>query len=173
MSTATASETGDCNSGSDPNCSGTGRAGSRGGDDGGGDHKSDSSFDDEEEGKGGGGEDERQKDDDDDDDQEERKEDSEEGKITETDGEEEEQEEEEDDEEEIRRVRVAQSLAMYRSQLAAERRLEEVSRTRANLPGATTGGPPVNGPSCDFGSSRWGARQGSREVVVMVLVGDG
>ncbi|CAM9262435.1 unnamed protein product [Ectocarpus sp. 4 AP-2014] len=132
VSTATASETGDCNGGSDPNFSGTGRAGSRGGDDGGGDHKSDSSFDDEEEGKGGGGDDERQKDHDDD--KDENKEDREERKVTETDGEAEEdedEEEDEEDEEEIRRVRVAQSLAMYRSQLAAERRLEE-----ANLHGA-------------------------------------
>ncbi|CAN0220963.1 unnamed protein product [Ectocarpus sp. 12 AP-2014] len=127
MSTATASETGDCNGGSDPNFSGTGRAGSRGGYDGGGDRKSDSSFDDKEERKGGGEDDERQKDHGDDD-KDEHKEDSEEGKITETDGEEEEEEEEEEeDEEEIRRVRVAQSLAMYRSQLAAERRLQEAN----------------------------------------------
>ncbi|CAM9809769.1 unnamed protein product, partial [Ectocarpus sp. 8 AP-2014] len=145
MSTATASETGDCDGGSDPNFSGTGRAGSRGGHDGGGDRKSDSSFDDEEEGKGGGGDDERQKDRDDD--RDEHKEDSEERKVTETDGEAEEDEEDEDDddEEEIRRVRVAQSLAMYRSQLAAERRLEEANLHGAQeekTPGACVWSPP-------------------------------
>lgn len=38
----------------------------------------------------------------------------------------------EEDEERIRRVRVAQSLAMYRAQLAAERRLAQVSAAEAN-----------------------------------------
>ncbi|CAM9745117.1 unnamed protein product, partial [Ectocarpus sp. 13 AM-2016] len=147
MSTATASETGDCNGGSDPNFSGTGRAGSHGGDDGGGDRRSDSSFDDEEERKGGREDDERRKDHSDDD-KDEHKEDREEGKNTERDGEEEEEEEEEEDEEdekEIRRVRVAQSLAMYRSQLAAERRLEEANLLRGHeekTPRACVWSPP-------------------------------
>ncbi|CAN0037672.1 unnamed protein product [Ectocarpus fasciculatus] len=148
MSTATASETGECSGGSDPTRSGTGRAGSRGADGGGGDHKSDSSFDDHEEdekGGGGGGEVKNYHDDH----QDERKEGGEEGKVTETDGEEEEEDDDDDDEEEIRRVRVAQSLAMYRSQLAAERRLEEANLHCAQeekAPGACVWSPPGSPP---------------------------
>ncbi|CAM9464194.1 unnamed protein product [Ectocarpus sp. 6 AP-2014] len=161
MSTATASETGDCDGGSDPNFSGRGRAGSRGGGDGGGNRKSDSSFHDEEEGKGGGGDDELERDDDDKD-KDENKEESEERKVTETDGEVEEDEEEDDDEEEIRRVRVAQSLAMYRSQLAAERRLEEANFHGAQEEktlGACVWSPPGS-PSRHRGSGGGGAVAG-------------
>lgn len=71
----------------------------------------------EKEEKGGGEEDGEQRGEE----KEEGKRGGEEGKREET-----EDKDEDEDEETVRRVRVAQSLAMYRAQLAAERRLEQV-----------------------------------------------